>query len=235
MNIPGIYNLNIGLSGRYDHYEGISGDSKIPKYTLRYQPIKDLTLRATYSNAFVAPTLYNLYGPPSTGFSDVIDFHQGAGPEDQAQVEVFTNPNLTPATAESYTAGFVYSPHFVPGLTITVDFFKTLEQNIVGALGGGTILTSVEKFGPASPYYNIVAFNNFPGQPGALPTGPAGSLTGNLASVFYLDNLLNVGAQRETGWDLTAHYDLDLQRWGQLELGINSVVFMSQDLRINKQ
>ena len=238
MNIPGIYNLNIGLSGRYDHYEGISTDSKIPKYTLRYQPIKDLTLRGTYSNSFVAPTLYELYGPVSEGFSPTLDF--GFGPEDQAQVESGSNPNLTPATAESYTAGIVYSPHYVPGLTITVDYFRTLEQNIATPIGGGVILTSVENLGSASPYYNLVAFGNFPGQPGAHPvTGPgpnnSGGLHNHMLTTFYLDVEQNIGAFRVEGFDLSAHYDVDLQRWGQLELGINSVVFTKQDERLNAQ
>jgi iron complex outermembrane receptor protein len=233
MNIPGIYNLNIGLSGRYDHYEGINTDSKVPKYTLRYQPIKDLTLRGTYSNSFVAPTLYQLYGPTSTGFSGTIDF--GFGTEDQAQVESGSNPNLTPATAESYTAGMVYSPHYIPGLTITVDYFRTLEQNIVSTVGGSTILHSVETLGPASPYASLVSMGNFPGQPGSHPiTGP-GQLHGHMLTTFYLDTNLNIGAFRVEGFDLSAHYNLDLQRWGQLELGINSVVFTKQDERLNAQ
>ena len=235
MNIPGIYNLNIGLSGRYDHYEGISTDSKIPKYTLRYQPIKDLTLRATYSNSFVAPTLYQLYGPVSEGFSPTIDFGKGAGPEDQAQVESGSNPNLTPATAESYTAGFVYSPHYVPGLTFTVDYFRTLEQNIATPIGGGVILTSVENLGPASPYASLVAMGNFPGMLGSHPITAPGQLTGHMLTTYYLDVVQNIGAFRVEGFDLSAHYDVDLQRWGQLELGINSVVFTKQDERLNAQ
>jgi iron complex outermembrane receptor protein len=233
MNIPGIYNLNIGLSGRYDHYEGISTDSKVPKYTLRYQPIKDLTLRGTYSNSFVAPTLYELYGPTGTGFSPTLNF--GFGPEDQAQVESGSNPNLTPATAESYTAGIVYSPHYVPGLTITVDYFRTLEQNIVSTIGGGTILTSVENLGPASPYASLVSMGNFPGQPGSHAITAPGQLHGHMLTTFYLDTEQNIGAFRVEGFDLSAHYNLDLQRWGQLELGINSVVFTKQDSRLNAQ
>lgn len=233
MNVPGIYNLEIRLSGRYDHYEGISTDAKVPKYTIRYQPIKDVTLRGTYSNSFVAPTLYQLYGPVSTGFSDVVTF--GLGTEDQAQVQTGSNPNLTPATAESYTAGIVYSPHFIPGLTFTVDYFRTLEQNIVGTIGGGTILTSVQTLGPASPYANLVAFNNFPGSPGAVAITAPGQLHGNMASVFYIDANLNVGAARVEGWDLSVDYNVDLQRFGTLEFGIKSVVFTKNDLRLTKQ
>ncbi len=101
MNIPGAYSLDLDLAGRFDHYDGVSEDAKVPKVTLRYQPIKDLTLRATYSNSFVAPTLFQLFGPTATGFSAPIGSLGG----DQAQVQALTNPNLVPSKAESYTAG----------------------------------------------------------------------------------------------------------------------------------
>lgn len=237
MNVPGVYSLELNLAGRYDHYEGVDEDAKVPKVTFRYQPIKDLTLRATYSNSFVAPTLYELYGPAGQGFSDQIDFGTGAPyTEDQAQVRTGSNPNLIPSTAESYTAGLVYSPSFLPGLTISADYFRTLQQNIVAALGGATILGSVNESGPNSPYASLVSIGNFPGQPGARPVnggdlGPFGYLSGNLISTFYVDTLQNIGAARVEGFDLSARYNIDLQRWGQLELGINSVVFTKNDLK----
>jgi len=41
-----------------------------PKYSLRYLPFNDeLAFRATYSESFVAPSLYDLYGPVSVGFT----------------------------------------------------------------------------------------------------------------------------------------------------------------------
>lgn len=233
MQIPFVYSLELNLAGRYDHYEGVDEDAKVPKITLRYQPIKDLTLRATYSNSFVAPTLYQLFGPVSTGFSTSISFN--GVQQDQAQVQTGSNPNLTPSTAESYTAGLVYSPSFVPGLVISVDYFRTLQQQIVSTLGGTTILTDVENKGTASPYVGLVAFNNFPGQPGAQPVTGAGQLNGNLASVFYLDTNINIGAARVEGFDLSARYNLDLQRFGQIELGINSIVFTKNDLKRTPQ
>ena len=164
-HIPGIYSLELDLAGRYDHYEGVSEDAKVPKVTLRYQPIPDLTIRGTFSNSFVAPTLFQQYGPVIAGFSTTITLNGNA--QDQAQVLTGSNPDLIPSTAQSWTAGMVYSPKYVPGLTITCDYFNTLQQLIVGVLGGPTILNSVENLGPASPYANLVAFNNFPGQAGA--------------------------------------------------------------------
>jgi iron complex outermembrane receptor protein len=237
MKVPGIYSLELSLAGRYDHYEGVDEDAKVPKITLRYQPIKDLTLRATYSNSFVAPTLYELFGPAGQGFSDQIDFGTGAPyTEDQAQVRSGSNPNLIPSTAEAYTAGIVYSPSYLQGLTITIDYFRTLQQDIVSALGGATILGSVNEFGPASPYSDFVAIGNFPGQPGSRPVnagdlGPFGYLSGNLASVFYIDTLQNIGAARVEGFDTSARYNIDLHAAGQLELGVNAVVFTKNDLK----
>jgi len=227
MKIPFAYSLDIDLAGRFDHYEGVSEDAKVPKVTLRYQPFKDLTIRGTYSNSFVAPTLFELFGPTSTGFSTGITLNGNV--QDQAQVQTGSNPDLVPSTAESYTAGFVYSPHQIPGLTVSVDYFKTLQQQIVGTLGGQLILQSVESNGPASPYANLVAFNNFPGQVGARPVTAAGQLDGNLASVFYLDTNINIGATHIDGFDFAANYDWDLHRWGQAQIGVNAVMFTTNE------
>ena len=126
MNVPFVRSLEVSAAGRHDHYEGVRKDADVPKLTLRYQPIEDLTIRATYSQSFVAPTLYQLYGPLSSGFTAPVSLH--GTPQDQPQAITGGNPLLTPSTAESYTAGIVYSPHFLHGLTITGDFFKTLQR-----------------------------------------------------------------------------------------------------------
>ena len=229
MKVPGIYNLELDLAGRYDHYEGVSEDAKVPKITLRYQPIPDLTIRGTFSNSFVAPTLYQLDGPVISGFSTTITLNGNV--QDQAQVLNGSNPDLIPSTAQSWTAGLVYSPKFVPGLTITCDYFNTLQQGIAGILGGPTILGSVEALGPASPYADLVAMNNFPGQPGARPITAPHQLDGNLASTYYIDTLRNLGAARAAGFDLSLNYTWDLRTYGQLQFGIAAVIFTEYDLK----
>ena len=42
----------------------------VPKYSVRWLPFNDeLAFRATYSESFVAPTLFDLFGPISSGFT----------------------------------------------------------------------------------------------------------------------------------------------------------------------
>ncbi len=233
MHVPGIYNFELNLAGRYDHYDGVKEDAKVPKVTLRYQPMKDLTLRATYANSFVAPTLFQTQGPTATGFSSAITLN--GIPSGQAQVLSGSNPDLLPATAESYTAGLVYSPSFVPGLTISVDYFRTLEQGVASPLGGPIILGSVNSQGTASPYINLVAFNNFPGFPGARPVTGPGQLQGNLTRVFYIDTLQNIAAFHDDGLDLSAHYTADLKTFGQLELGVNAIVYTQYEGKVTPE
>jgi len=233
MHVPGVYNLELDLAGRFDHYAGVSEDAKVPKVGLRYQPIPDLTLRSTFSNSFVAPNLFQTNGPSSTGFTSSITLHGVV--QDQAQVQTGSNPDLVPSTAQSITAGLVYSPKFIPGLTISADYFRTLQQLIVSTLGSTLIINDVENNGPNSPYASLVAFNNFPGQPGAKAVTAPGQLAGNLASVFVLDTNRNIGAISIEGWDLSARYNMDLRTWGQLELGINAVVFTRYDQKTTPQ
>ena len=41
------------------------------------------------------------------------------------------NPNLTEETAETFTAGFVYQPEFLPGLSVTVDYWDILIDDAI--------------------------------------------------------------------------------------------------------
>ena len=238
MNVPFIYNMEIEFAGRYDNYERLNTDSRVPKVMMRYQPIKDVTLRGTYSNSFIAPDLYSLFGPSNQGFSPTISLG-GKKQNSQAQVQTGSNPDLAPSTAQSWTAGIVYSPHQIPGLTFNADYFWTLQQQIVGVLGGSVILNSVNDQGPASPYASLVAFGNFPGQPGSTPVTAPHQLQNRLTSVFYIDTNRNIGADRTEGWDLGVDYNIELQNWGipfgQLEIGTRAVVFMGKDQRTTPQ
>ena len=136
MKIPGVYSLTSDDAVRHERYQNISTQPTDPLLALRYQPFDDqLTIRGSYTKSFLAPSLFNLYGPTSFGFTnDLTNFKTAAGPtisnDGQGNEEGGSNANLQPTLATNWTAGFVYSPKQIKGLTITADYYR-----IVGDLG----------------------------------------------------------------------------------------------------
>jgi iron complex outermembrane receptor protein len=125
MNVPFVHSVNLDLAGRYDDYSVI-GNSHVPKVSLSYEPIDDtFKIRFSASKSFIAPTLFDLYGPSATGSTNLLTYNNyGGGQTVQAQYNSVsqTNPNLKPSTATSWTAGFVWTPKEVKGLELSADF-----------------------------------------------------------------------------------------------------------------
>src|SRR5258706_13520435 len=62
MNIRGLRSLEITAAGRYETFDP-GGDSAVPKVSLRWQPLDEqVTLRMSYSQSFVAPATFELFG-----------------------------------------------------------------------------------------------------------------------------------------------------------------------------
>jgi outer membrane receptor protein involved in Fe transport len=50
------------------------------------------------------------------------------------------NPQLQPEKADSYTIGWIVTPRWIPNFTWSVDYFNIKIENVIGAIGGNTIL-----------------------------------------------------------------------------------------------
>src|SRR2546426_927408 len=98
-----------------------------PKFSVRYQPLdSSLTLRASYTEAFHAPNLSDLSPAAEESFTEVFD--PVFDPEhkmDQVFVRelIGGQPNLKPEVAYGFGYGGVWSPKFIRGLTLSVDFY----------------------------------------------------------------------------------------------------------------
>ncbi len=218
MKIPGVYSFDVDAAYRFEHYEGV-GDSNVPKVDFIYRPIQDIALRGSYSESFIAPTLYENFGPNTAGFSSQIALGGEAFTE-QSQETSGSNPNLQSSRADTYTAGIVVSPHFVKGLTMNADFFNVDQRGIVGTLPDVTIINSVNNLGPASPYSGLVT-NIATGAHVAAP----GQLQGNLNRYLVTDNELNLGGSHVAGIDFGFNYAIDLKVAGTLTLNTQGVFY----------
>jgi len=233
--LPGIYSLALDGAGRYDDYSGNVGSAKVPKISLKYQPFDDeLTLRASAGKSFIAPQLYSLYGPTTTGSSDQITYTGANGTNYQNvqfQAETGSNPYLQPSTATTWDAGFVFTPKAVPNLSITGDYFDTTQHSLISTLDQTTIVQSVEDLGAASPYAQFIHFGSVNGP------GPSGDTSGQisskpLSSVYIINAETNIGAVAIKGYDASVVYDLPTKSFGKFEFNSTITVYDSYLIQI---
>jgi outer membrane receptor protein involved in Fe transport len=151
------------------------------KLGARWTPIRDITVRGTYSTAFRAPSISELYlggtetDPAATDpCVDIINVSQavrdrciangvkGSGSGDNGLQELTRqsgNPNLQAETAKSYTAGIVIQPQIIRGLSFTVDYYHTAIDNAIGFISTPYILQGCF-VGGYQPFCDLVVRNN---------------------------------------------------------------------------
>ncbi len=147
-NIPGFHSFEVDASGRYETLSP-GGDTAVPKVGFVWKPVDEqISLRGTYSEGYIAPSIYSLYGP--TQASNPVATIQG----ESAQVPVTypSNPNLPPSNSYQYTAGIVLQPKAVPGLTLSAEYYHIAEDGTPYNPGPNTLIDSLNQFGSASPY-----------------------------------------------------------------------------------
>ena len=164
--VTGAERLDFSVAARWSDYDTF-GDTVNGKVGIEWQPIDDLLVRATYSQGFRAPTVSELFAGQADSFPMISDPCNGldsdgdglpdtnpglpgcAGvpgtysqPNAQIRITVGSNPNLTPETSDSVTFGMVYSPSWLDGFDVTVDYYNIELENAISVLGPQSILNA---------------------------------------------------------------------------------------------
>ncbi len=166
-DVPFAEKLNVSLGTRYSDYSNFGGTTN-SKIGLEWKPFSDLLVRATYADVFRAPTIGDLYAPtvPSANtYTDPCNGYTGqptpdpracAGvPTDGSfqqsnnQVTSFqvADPNLQPEEGDVFTYGFVYSPGWLEGFSITADYWRVNLEQFITNLPENVMLNQCFNFG----------------------------------------------------------------------------------------
>ncbi len=156
--LPGVKSLTFGAAGRYSKYDTI-GSTRAWRYNLDWAINDSLRFRGNMSAAVRAPGIDELYGGQSQNFggvTDPCDSAQIANGKDPAvraancaalglapnfRDEVTSsneglqgsNPDLDAETGRSWTAGFVFTPTFLEGFGMNVDYWEIKIENAISA------------------------------------------------------------------------------------------------------
>ena len=157
----GVEMLAVDAAGRYSDYSlGNVGGVWTYAGGIKFAPIPDVLLRAQYQRAIRAPNVGELFGGTAIGFPGAGDpcadptilgtpgealCVQAGVPagvvgdpalQFNAQIPALFggNANLGEETSDSFTAGIVLQPSFVPGLTITADYFDIQVDDAISTV-----------------------------------------------------------------------------------------------------
>ncbi len=204
LNIPLLKTLEANIAIRTDDYSDF-GRTNNPKGSLRFQPTKDLLLRASYGTGFLAPSLYQLDVPNTSGVSAPgtsdpircpVTHDTGIDCNTQFGLTFGGNPNLKPEESENVTFGFVFEP--TNQLSLSWDYFKLrLKNAITNGLPVDTILGDLGQYG---------------GLVTRAPSDPANpNLPGRITSIQQ--TYINLGSVHIEGWDAEVHYKWPRMSW----------------------
>jgi outer membrane receptor protein involved in Fe transport len=158
-DVPFVRSLDLNAAARYTDYS-TSGRYATWKVGVVWQTNEDLKFRGTISRDIRAPTLYDLFQPQTIVPGNFTDLKTNT----TSYVPSINdgNANLKAEVGRTYTFGGVYKPHFVPGLTLTVDYYHTVISNAITTVQGfnAAIQTACNTSGGTSAYCSLIQRNS---------------------------------------------------------------------------
>ncbi|MBB5711343.1 TonB-dependent receptor plug domain-containing protein [Sphingomonas xinjiangensis] len=229
-----VYDFSVEGGYRYSSYEVGARTFSTDTYKVGadFAPVRALRIRGAYNRAVRSPNIQEFFAPQRIALNGSTDpcadrvltaadagcLAQGlsvgqrvaSNPSAQYNGLIGGNPNLTPETANTYTAGVVLQPTFLPffrNLAITVDYFNIQVENVVQGIGQDTILADCTA-NAASPYCALINRD----ASGSLWRSPAG---------FVTDTDQNIGSLQTSGIDIGASFSQAIGGLGQIALNFN--------------
>jgi iron complex outermembrane receptor protein len=226
-DMPFAKDASLELGYRYSDYSSAAHTTQAYKVGLNWQVTEDIKLRGGYNRAVRAPNVVELFTPVAVGLfggsdpcangsatraaclaSGATAAQLAAGipqcPAAQCTALLGGNPNLAAEKADTYTAGLVLRPHFIPGFDFTVDYFNIKVANLVSALPALTVIDCLRNG-------NATACALFHRDP------TTGAIFGNQGFINAAN--INTGYLKTTGVDVAANYHANLADWGMGDRG----------------
>jgi iron complex outermembrane recepter protein len=147
--VPVIKDMDLQLAVRSDRYSDF-GTTTNPKIGLRYQPVKQVLLRASANRGFHAPDYDALYSGETVGelnnfANDPACPSATANCRDKYETRTGGNSNLKPERSKQISAGIVFSP--VDTMFASIDVWKIDRTDRVVSLEATDILANYATLG----------------------------------------------------------------------------------------
>lgn len=250
-DLPFARKVNLELGYRQTEFDSGQGTRNYGSWKAgaEWEPVQGFRVRAMQQRATRAPNVNELYAPVTTGLANLaVDPCAGTNPAGNAaltalcvatgvpanligavpqpsagQINVRSggNPNLGPEEADTTTIGFVWEPDFIPGFSVSLDYYaievaKSVSSATAPQVINGCYQTSLN---PG------LGFNTLCGLIARSPID--GTFNGQTSPGVGLQ-LSNLGTDWTSGYDLEVRYRMPLSKlgldakWGRLDLALTA-------------
>ena len=231
MNIPLISDLEVQLAARFEEFSD-STSAFVPRAAVAWTPFNGLLLRGAYSQGFRAPNLIQINDQGTTRSNSVVQAVECvaeiiAGIEadvpdcgTRGTIDLRTGATtLEPEETESVNLGVVLSPEFIPGLTLTADYWRVKQDGIIGIFGNrNAILLDLVLRLQGSFNPNVVRDAPDAGQI-ALYQGTGINPAGDIQQI--LNPYRNLDQRTSEGLDFGLFYEFDTG-FGDFDIQLNA-------------
>ncbi|MGY0506018.1 TonB-dependent receptor domain-containing protein [Luteimonas sp. e5] len=246
MNIPLVRALDMQLAGRYERYSDFGSVAK-PKVALAWDLFDGLMFRANWSQSFLAPNIMQMYSTGTTVSNTRTDYYVCEADIRKGLIngvhrctrsystvaERSGNRDLKPEEAETWAAGFVFQPKFLPAsagrLTLTADYWSIKQDDVIGILGEASHL-ALDYLLRMQGSYNPAVIRDAPTDERiAIFEGSGLEPVGQVIKVE--DKYLNRLPRRARGLDFGMKWNLRTETAGTFNLGLNAtrMIQLSQE------
>ncbi len=233
MDIPLVEEFTVQMAGRIERFQDIDATAMVPRIAASWTTIPGISFRGAWSQGFRAPNLVQVNDDGTTrsntrddfvicqaqvrkGLLSSLDACPGQG------VISFRSgaKSLRPEDSESINLGIVLEPEFIPGLTLTADYWRVKQTRLVGTFGDdNAIALDLLRRLSGSTNPNVIRAT-----PTAdditLFTGTGLAPAGRIIQV--LDPYLNLDSRVSKGWDFGMFYSVPDFGAGKFKLRLNA-------------
>lgn len=220
--------LNLELAYRRSDYS-TDQSTNTYKYAANWAVNDQLRFRASFQRAVRAGNVRDLFRPSGLGLFNMnidpcgiggaltlaqcentgitADQYQTSALESPAgQYNQITggNPNLAPEESDTVSVGVAYSPDFLDGFSMNIDYFKIDVQDAISNIPALTIINECGTTG-AAVFCDLI------------DRGPNGNLWVGNAAVTATD--INIGFLETSGVDIEMNYSVEMADFGDIDFG----------------
>ena len=233
MDIPLVNELNVQLAGRAERFTDIDETAMVPRVAVSWTTFPGVTLRGAWSRGFRAPNLVQVNDAGTTRSNTRDDFVICQAQVDKGIVDDLGScpgagvisyrsgsENLVPEDSTSINLGVVLEPEFIPGLTLTADFWRVKQTGLVGTFGddnaialdllrrlNGSTNPNVVRLAPTAEEIELFEGTGL---------APAGKID------YIIDDYINLDSRTSKGLDFGLHYRVPDFGAGKFRVSLNA-------------